>query len=440
MRSRAALVVGDRPTARVVLAALLRRRGWRVLTARSGTEARALLRVERPAIVVVHLSPPDDAEVVRLLRAQPATARAPVVAIVRDAVARDGVLAAGATACSVEPIDGAQLLDQVATLLHPSADRPAIPLPAGAEPSPAAAPALALPGPGDVLLGYLVRRELGRGGYGVVYEAWDAPLDRAVALKVLYPDHTASSDDMARFRQEARVLAHLQHPNVVAIYRLGDERGLTVVALEYVSGGSLRDLVRSQTPLPVARVLALADGICAGLTAVHALGVIHRDLKPENILLTAEGTPKIGDFGIAHVPRTVGGLAGTTPGGVTIGTWHYMAPEQASGQPVDLRADIFALGALLYECLTGRSHLGPAAHGSLEVLLHALRTRPADAPSAWNAAVSRALDRLVLRALAKEPKERWATAAHLRAALRAVARPQQLSTRETPAAEPAPDT
>ncbi|MBI2321073.1 MAG: serine/threonine protein kinase, partial [Chloroflexi bacterium] len=176
-------------------------------------------------------------------------------------------------------------------------------------------------------------------------------------------------------------------------------------------------------PLPVEQVLHLGDGICAGLAAVHAVGIVHRDLRPENILLSPEGVPKITDFGVAHVPMPRTRMALATPRGMPLGTWAYMAPEQAAGRPADQRSDLFAVGAMLYECLTRRSHLGPTARGSLAELLHALRARQPDAPSAWSSAVPAALDAVILRVLAKRPDDRFATATDLRAALAGVRQP-----------------
>lgn len=420
---RTVLVADNRATTQVLLVALLRHRGWRVVAAQDADEVPTVLELGRPHVVIVHLGSPHDAVAIQQLRALPAGATLPVIVIAGDAAARARLLAAGASICLVEPIDAGLLLEQAAAL----AARYAAPTAETGQREGALVrlriPVADLLRVGSVVLGYTVQHELGRGGYGVVYKAFDPALRRFVAIKALYPDHLASSEILARFHHEAMAVAQLSHPNVVSIYRLGTEYGLTCVAVEYVAGGTLRDALRRAAPLPVEQVLRLGDGICAGLAAVHAAGIVHRDLKPENILLSPEGVPKITDFGVAHVPMPLTRMALATPRGMPLGTWAYMAPEQAAGRPADQRSDLFAVGAMLYECLTRRSHLGAAARGSLADLLHALRARQPDAPSAWSPEVPAALDAVVLRVLAKRPEERFASATDLRAALARVRQP-----------------
>lgn len=228
------------------------------------------------------------------------------------------LLAEGASLALTEPLDGPTLLEALQTSSVP-------PTPPAASAHEQQRPSqvqgfearLALPPSSDVtdiakdeiVLGYVLRLELGRGGYGVVYEAFDPELERPTAVKVFYPAHGASEQALKRFRPEARVLARLNHPNIVGIYRMGTHRGLLCLVLEYVSGGTLRDLMRRESPLSVERMLKLADGMCAGLAAAHAIGIVHRDLKPENILLTRDGIPS-GQMPGRALPVSIGAARG----------------------------------------------------------------------------------------------------------------------------------
>jgi serine/threonine protein kinase len=215
---------------------------------------------------------------------------------------------------------------------------------------------------GQKLFEYEIIRPLGRGGFAAVYEAQDRILDRRVAIKQLLLDKLNDERAVKRFVQEARVAAVLEHPNVVSIYamRLEDKRFFMI--MEYLPGGSLRDLLNQQGKLPVEQAVNLALGICEGLAKFHAKGIVHRDIKAENILLTTDGRPKVADFGIAHVPEAAGGL-GLTQVGFQPSTLLYSSPEQVRGEPVDARSDVYQIGELLYEMLAGQHYIDL---GSLE--------------------------------------------------------------------------
>ncbi|MEA3342474.1 MAG: serine/threonine-protein kinase, partial [Chloroflexota bacterium] len=210
--------------------------------------------------------------------------------------------------------------------------------------------------PNQRLFEYQIKRVLGQGAFGVVYLAHDTLLDRSVAVKELTV--TRQTDEMAfkRFLQEARAAGGLNSPHIVTVHALKVVGPEVYLVTEYLAGGSLRDLMEKRSPLPVKEAVRIAADVCEGLAAAHARGIIHRDIKPENILLTENGRAKVGDFGIAHVPRGAGGTSLTQVDSQPR-TLLYMSPEQIQGQPVDGRSDVYQVGALLYEMLAGRHYV-----------------------------------------------------------------------------------
>jgi len=210
--------------------------------------------------------------------------------------------------------------------------------------------------PDQQLFEYRIERILGRGAFGIVYLAHDTLLDRPVAVKEL--TLTAQTDEVAfkRFLQEARAAGGLDHPHIVTVYALKVVEPTFYLVMEYLAGGSLRALLEKRGPLPVEDAVRIAADVSEGLAAAHAKDIVHRDVKPENILLTEDGRAKVGDFGIAHVPHGAGGTS-LTQVGFQPGTLLYMSPEQIRGQPVDGRSDVYQVGALLYEMLTGRHYV-----------------------------------------------------------------------------------
>src|SRR5438445_6927124 len=279
--------------------------------------------------------------------------------------------------------------------------------------------------PGSRFGAYDVLGSLGAGGMGEVFRAKDPRLGREVAIKVLPQELATDAERLRRFEQEAPAASALNHPSIVTVYEVGNVNGTSYLAMELVSGRSLR-VVLEQGSLPTRRLLDLAVQIAEGLAKAHAAGIVHRDLKPENVMVSSDGFAKILDFGIAKLtPRgALGGEEtaaptldpGTVPGTV-IGTVGYMSPEQASGQPVDFRADQFSFGSILYEMSSGRRAFQRAT--SAETLTAIIREEPEPlgklAPS-----IPAPLRWIVERCLAKDAEERYASTKDLARDLKSV--------------------
>jgi serine/threonine protein kinase len=259
---------------------------------------------------------------------------------------------------------------------------------------------------------YLIEHQLGEGGMGIVYAARDERLGRTIALKTL----SGVVDDTARQRlwREARAAASVNHPNVCQIYEIGEDAGRVFIAMELLDGQALSDRLATG-PLTAADAVPIVLGILAALSALHARGIVHRDLKPSNVFLTPHGV-KLLDFGLAQPELGADGLErALTRTGVVMGTPRYMSPEQVSGEPVDLRTDLFAAGTILFEMLAGR----PAFAGrSIPEVLHA--TRYEQPPALTGSPAVAAIDRVIRRAMAKRPIDRPASADLLADELRAV--------------------
>lgn len=203
---------------------------------------------------------------------------------------------------------------------------------------------------------YLIGERIARGGMASVHLASDVRLDRTVAVKIMHPGLGDDDDFTARFQREARSAARLNHPNVVAVFDQGEDQGLVYLVMEYVPGHTLRDVIRSESPMPPRRALGLVEPLLVALSAAHDAKLIHRDVKPENVLITPDGRIKVADFGLA---RAVTGSTSTATTGVLIGTVSYLAPELVVNEGADARSDVYAVGALLYEMLTGQKpHVG----------------------------------------------------------------------------------
>jgi eukaryotic-like serine/threonine-protein kinase len=267
---------------------------------------------------------------------------------------------------------------------------------------------------------YELLSELGRGTSGVVYKTHDPKLDRLVAMKILRPELVSLEESgvslKQRFRQEAVAAGRLTHPAIVAVHDLGEAEGRPFMVMEYIEGGTLADLQLGGQPLPLADAVGIVLQVCAALDCAHRHGVVHRDIKPRNILV-GPGVTKVTDFGTA---RILG--ASHTQTGTMLGTPAYMSPEMVRGQAADPRSDLFSLGVVLYEALTG---INPFNAADLAAVLY--RIVNIDAPSVrrHNAELPVALDRVLRRVLAKEPEARYATATDFANALRVAASGEQ---------------
>ena len=286
---------------------------------------------------------------------------------------------------------------------------PREPGPAGCVPAPPSDEGQSLP----AIPGYAIEAVLGRGGMGVVYRAHHLRLNRPVALKMLLAGDYAGPADRARFQREAEAVAGLRHANIVQVYDVGDQDGRPYFTMEIVEGGSLAEKLAG-VPQPAREVASLVAVLAEAVGAAHQGGILHRDLKPANILLTADGTPKVSDFGLAR--RLESGERLTLSGAV-LGTPSYMAPEQARGraQALGPAVDVYALGAILYELLTGR----PPFRGetAVDTVVQVLSQEPVP-PARLNPRVPRDLETICLKCLHKEPFRRYASAAALAEDLR----------------------
>ena len=260
---------------------------------------------------------------------------------------------------------------------------------------------------------YEVLAELGRGAMGVVYKAADPLLDRIVAIKTinLSLDPDTRDEYESRFQQEARAAGSLSHPAIVTIYDIGRTGDLAYMAMEYLDGQELRHLIKAEQRLPVKQAISITAQVAAGLGYAHQHGIVHRDIKPANIMVLKDRAAKITDFGIARMRIS----DVKTQTGIRLGSPKYMSPEQVLGQRVDHRTDIFSLGVVLYETLTGKT---PFEGNSLEALMYQTVNTVPLLPSRINPDVPEMLDLILAKMLEKRPENRYQSAAILASDLR----------------------
>ncbi len=267
---------------------------------------------------------------------------------------------------------------------------------------------------------YRISRKLGGGGMADVYLAEDQELGRRVAIKILHGRYVNDEQFVERFRREATHAAGLSHPNIVSIFDRGEADGSYFIVMEYVEGRTLKELIRSRGLCPIPVAIAYTRQILSALRYAHRNGVVHRDIKPHNVIVDPEGVVKVTDFGIARV-----GASQMTEEGAIIGTAQYLSPEQARGAPVDQTSDLYSAGIVLYELLTGEVPF--TGDSPVEIAMKHLTEVP-PRPSAHRAEVPEDLDLVVVRALAKEPADRYQSAAGMDADLETVSRGGHVAT------------
>jgi len=285
----------------------------------------------------------------------------------------------------------------------------------------------------ETIAHYRIMEPIGAGGMGAVYKAYDKKLHRIVALKLLPPEYVSQQDRRNRFLQEARAASALNHPHILTIYEVGEDKGKPYIAMEYVEGETLRKKIKTG-PLGVKDALDIAIQIAEGLSKAHEVGIIHRDLKPENLMIRSDGYAKILDFGLAKLvaqrERALAADSGQktlirveTESGTLLGTVNYMSPEQLLGQRVDRRCDIFSFGVVLCEALTGKT---PFVNANRIDTMHAILHEEPRFPKTGKAELPADIYRILTRALAKNPKDRYQTVIELAAELKKLRRDFEL--------------
>ena len=250
---------------------------------------------------------------------------------------------------------------------------------------------------------YELESRLGEGGMATVFGGSDRLLGRKVAVKVLSRHYARDKTFVERFRREAQAAAGLNHPNVVSVFDTGSDNGVHYIVMEHVDGRTLADVLRQEGALPPDRAAEIAVHVCRALSSAHEKRMVHRDVKPGNVLLTPDGTVKVTDFGIARIPS---GEPLTATGSV-MGTASYLSPEQATGGRIDARSDIYSLGCVLYEMLTGKPPFD--GKSAVSIAYKHVGEEPT-APSAVNPAVPAGLEAVVAKAMAKDPADRYQSA------------------------------
>lgn len=254
---------------------------------------------------------------------------------------------------------------------------------------------------------YQILKELGRGGMGIVFQAYDKQLNEQVAIKILSPMLSTNSEALERMKREVSAARRITHPNVIRIHDISEAGGLNFVSMEYFNGVSLKDQIRKSGAMSLMQAFNIAAQICEGLEAAHQKGVIHRDLKSQNIIVNAAGQIKIIDFGLAHTAQ----LEGLTATGLIMGTPEYMAPEQVEGKKVDERADLYSLGIILYEIFTGKVPF--SGDSAIAIGFKQMKEEPPK-PRTLNGQLPEAVENVILKALSKSPMQRYRSASELK--------------------------
>jgi len=280
---------------------------------------------------------------------------------------------------------------------------------------------------------YQIQRVLGRGGMGTVYEALDPFINRKVALKTMIAGLADNAELKTRFLREAQAAGGLRHRNIVTVYDLGDDKGQPYIAMEFIEGTDLEKVIQNREPLTVEWKLDILRQVCEGLAYAHKAGIVHRDIKPANVRVTNEGEVKIMDFGIAHLQSST-----MTKSGLVLGTVHYMAPEQIEGQKVDHRADVFSVGAIAYELI---AYKRPFDGDTITAVMYKIMHDRPDPKALPETEYAPRLQEIIMKALARDVRERYASLDDMRHDLAGMVRatPTRIGMRVDPSvARPAP--
>jgi CheY-like chemotaxis protein len=399
------LVVDDILENREVLARRLDKRGFRVRQAEDGHAALSLVENERPDLILLDIMMPgmSGMEVLAHLRRKWTRFELPIVMVTGkdDSGSIVECLEMGANDYVIKPVDFPVLLARVQAQLQMRSEFAGAPKP----PTPAASPSTT--GPGFLLAGkYRLRNPLGTGGFGTVYRASHVELERDVAVKVLNPALSSSSEARERFRREGMSASRLKHMNVVQILDFGVDDTVAYLVMELLQGVSLLEEICAFAPLSVGRCTAMLAPVLDALAAAHEQGIIHRDIKPSNIFLERGGqgeVPKILDFGIARIAEASG--SNLTVAGTVLGTPAYMAPERLRGAPYDGRSDVYSVGVILYQMLTGHMPFETEGRDSMAAIQMQLENEP-PLPRVYQPELPEEIEHLALRALGKDPGER----------------------------------
>lgn len=398
------LVVDDNPDNREVLGRRLERKGFQVLMAEDGKKALELLDNHPVDLILLDIMMPEISglDVLRTVRYNKAAHVLPIIMV--SAVGESDMvveaLNLGANDYVTKPIDFAVTLARVEAQLTRRREQQLTPLAPDANFEVTS---------GSTIGPYEIKEKLGEGGFGSVFRALDTRLERTVAVKVIAKEIVKDPEALARFMQEARVVAKLQHPNVTSIYDMGTSPTAYIV-MELITGESLEDLDKPMSP---AEASAIVAQICDALDVVHDAGIIHRDLKPANLMVDEKGMIHLMDFGLAKLADSAVKL---TQSGFAMGTPTHMAPEQIDeswGKP-DHRTDLYAAGVILYELLTGELPFG----GGMHQLLTGILTKEPFPLRSLNADVPPILEAICLKTMAKKPEERYQSAKDLAKSLR----------------------
>ena len=406
------LVVDDNEMNRDMLSRRLERRGYRVLTADDGQPALDLVAREQVDLILLDIMMPglDGIEVLKTLRSRHSASELPVIMTTAKGDSRDVVeaLDLGANDYVTKPIDFAVVLARVQKELRTRVQRPA-----GAATPPPQKPTAEF-GPGAVVEGrYRLETKLGSGNFGAVYRATHVDLGRPVAVKILQTRVEESEAALERFRAEGRAACLVRHPNAVSVHDFGvTVHGSAYLVMELLEGRSLAEELKRSGRLSPARVAEILPPICAVLVQAHSAGIVHRDIKPENVFVHVENdtegvreTVKVLDFGIAKLVGDHVSNQNLTAEGFILGTPAYMAPERLKNLPYDGRSDVYSLGCLLFQLLTGRLPF-PGKPGEPMAMLLMHLNDPPPSPLTLVPDLPESVDRVVLRCLAKDPEAR----------------------------------